>query len=51
MVIVQYTHTEDVDEDDLDDDALTKPPSRIKFEHFRDKLGVFWKDLPRKGEQ
>ena len=31
-------------------DVLTKPLSRIKFEHFRDKLGVVRKDLPRKGE-
>ena len=46
MVIVQYLHTEDVD-----DDVLTKPLSRVKFEHFRDKLGVVRKDLPRKGEQ
>ena len=36
MVIVQYSHTEDVDEDGLDDDALTKPLSRVKFEHFND---------------
>jgi hypothetical protein len=26
--------------------VLTKPPSRVKFEHFRDKLGIFRKDLP-----
>ena len=45
MVIVQYSHTEDVDEDSLDD-ALTKPLSRVKFEHFQDKLGVVQKDLP-----
>ena len=45
MVIVQYSHAEDVD-----DDVLTKPLSRVKFEHFRDKLGVVQKDLPRKGE-
>ena len=32
-------------------DVLTKPLSRIKFEYFWDKLGVVWKDLPRKGEQ
>ena len=31
-------------------DVLTKPLSRVKFEHFRDKLGVVHKDLPRKGE-
>ena len=49
MVIVQYSHTEDVDDDGLDGDVLTKPLSRVKFEHFRDKLGVVRKDLPRKG--
>jgi hypothetical protein len=27
-------------------DVLTKPLSRVKFEHFRDKLGVVCKDLP-----
>ena len=51
MVIVQYSHTEDVDDDGLNDDVLMKPLSRVKFEHFRDKLGVVWKDLPLKGEQ
>ena len=50
MVIVQYSHTEDVDDDGLDDDVLTKPLSRVKFEHFRDKLGVVRKNLPQKGE-
>ena len=45
MVIVQYPHTKDVD-----DDVLTKPRSRVKFKHFRDKLGVVRKDFPRKGE-
>ena len=50
MVIVQYSHIEDVDDDGLDDDMPTKPLSRVKFEHFRDKLGVVRKDLPRKGE-
>jgi hypothetical protein len=25
-------------------DALTKPLSRVKFEHFRDKLGIVRKD-------
>ena len=29
-------------------DVLTKPLCRV--EHFRDKLGVVQKDLPRKGE-
>ena len=32
-------------------DVLTKPQSRVKFESFRDKLGVVQKDLPRKEEQ
>ena len=32
-------------------EVLTKPLSRVKFEYFRDKLGVVRKDLPRKGEQ
>ena len=45
MVIVQYSRTKDVD-----DDVLTKPLSQVKFKHFRDKLGVVRKDLPRKGE-
>ena len=27
-------------------DVLTKPLSRVNFEHFRDKLGVVQKDLP-----
>ena len=27
-------------------DALTKPMSRVKFEYFRDKLGVVQRDLP-----
>ena len=30
-------------------DLLTMPLSRIKFEYFRDKLGVVRKDLPLKG--
>jgi hypothetical protein len=30
--------------------VLTKPLSRVKFEYFRDKLGVVRKDLSRKGE-
>ena len=40
MVIVQYSHTEDVDEYGLDDDVMTKPLSWVKFEYFCDKLGV-----------
>ena len=31
-------------------DVLTKPLSRVKFEHFRDKLGEVRKNFPRKGE-
>jgi hypothetical protein len=31
-------------------DVLPKPLSHVKFEHFRDKLGIVRKDLPRKGE-
>jgi hypothetical protein len=31
-------------------DVLTKPLSHVKFEHFRDKIGVFQKDLPQNGE-
>jgi hypothetical protein len=30
-------------------DVLTKPLSRVKFEHFRDKLGIVRKDPPMKG--
>ena len=50
MVIVQYSHIEDVDADGLNADMLTKPLSRVKFKHFRDKLCVVWKNFPRKGE-
>jgi hypothetical protein len=31
-------------------DVLSKPLSRVKFDHFRDKLGIVRKDLPQKGE-
>jgi hypothetical protein len=31
-------------------DVLTKPLSRVKFEHFQDKLGIVQNDLPRKEE-
>ena len=31
-------------------DVLTKPLSHVKFEYFRDKLGVVRKDLSRKRE-
>ena len=46
MVIVQYSHTEDIDDDGLNDDVLMKSLSLVKFEHFRDKLGVVRKELP-----
>jgi hypothetical protein len=42
---LQYIST-----DDQLADMLTKPLSRIKFEYFRDKLGMVRKDPPRKGE-
>ena len=31
-------------------DVLTKPLSNVKFEYFRDKLGVVQKDIPCKRE-
>ena len=46
MVIDQYSYIENVDDDGLDDDVLTKALPRVEFEHFRDKLGVVQKDLP-----
>ena len=30
--------------------VLTKPLSRVKFEHFQDKLGIVQKDLPQNRE-
>ena len=42
---LQYVPTEE-----QVDDVLTKPLSCVKFEHFRDKIGVFQKDLPEKRE-
>jgi hypothetical protein len=42
---VQYVST-----DEQVVDVLTRPLSPVKFEHFRDKLGIVRKDLPRKGE-
>ena len=29
-------------------DVLTKPLSKVKFEYFRDKLGVVQKEVPHK---
>jgi hypothetical protein len=45
VVKLQYVGT-----DEQVADLLTKPLSRVKFELFRDKLGIVRKDLPRKGE-
>jgi hypothetical protein len=42
---LQYINT-----DEQVADMLTKALSRIKFEYFRDKLGIVRKDPPRKGE-
>jgi ATP sulfurylase len=42
---VQYVST-----DEQVADVLTKPLSRVKFENFRDNLGIVRKDLPQKGE-
>ena len=35
-----------VSTDEQVSDVLTKPLSRVKFEHFRDKLGIVRKDPP-----
>ena len=43
---LQYVST-----DEQVSDMLTKPLSWVKFEQFRDKLGVVQKELPRKGER
>ena len=32
-------------------DVLTKPLSRVKFEYFRDKLGIVRTDFPYKEEK
>ena len=45
VVKLQYVST-----DEQVADVLTKSLSRVKFEHFRDKLGGVRKDFPRKGE-
>ena len=49
MVIVQYSHTEDVDDDGLDGDVLTKPLSRVNFEHFETRLVWFGKTFLERG--
>lgn len=41
-VKLQYIST-----DEQIDDILTKPLSKVKFEYFRDKLGVVQNDSPR----
>ena len=46
MVIVQYSHIKEVD----DDGVLMKPLSQVKFKHFRDNISEVRKNLPRKGE-
>ena len=46
VIKIQYVST-----DEQVVDVLAKLLSRIKFEYFRDKLGVVRKDLPQKGEQ
>ena len=45
VVKLKYVHRKD-----LVAYVLTKPLSRVKFEHFQDKLGVVQKDLPGKRE-
>jgi hypothetical protein len=45
VVKLQYIGT-----DEQIADVLTKPLSKVKFEYFRDKLGVVQKDFPRKRE-
>jgi hypothetical protein len=42
---LQYVNT-----DEQSVDVSTKPLSRVKFGHFRDKFGIVRKDLPQKGE-
>ena len=32
------------------DDVLTKPLARVKFEYFREKLGVLQIEFPSKGK-
>jgi hypothetical protein len=41
VVKLQYVGT-----DEQVENVLTKPLSRVKFEHFQDKIGVVRKDLP-----
>jgi hypothetical protein len=45
VVKLQYIGT-----DEQIEYVLTKPLSKVKFEYFRDKLGVVQKEFPRKRE-
>jgi hypothetical protein len=45
VVKLQYVST-----DEKIVDVLTKPLSRVNFLYFRDKLGVFYKDIPSNNE-
>ena len=36
--------------DEQIDDVLTKPLARVKFEYFREKLGVLQIEVPSKGK-
>ena len=42
---IQYVVT-----DELVADVLMKPLARVKFEYFREKLGVLWIEVPSKGK-
>ena len=45
MIWLQYVAT-----DEKVVDVSTKALSKVKFEYFKDKLGVVQKDVPRKRE-
>ena len=49
LMIVQYSHTKDVDQDGLDDDALTKPLSWESSNTFETSLVWFRKTFPERG--
>jgi hypothetical protein len=50
MVQRKVVNLQNVGTDEQVADVLTKPLSRVKFEYFRDNIGIVQKDLPRKGE-
>ena len=51
MQLQMYNEVADVQEKNNEVvNVLTKPLSHVKFEYFRDKLGVVQKDLPWKRE-